>query len=258
MTETAAGAAITCVDDLVPGTVGPPLACNDIRLQDVPDMGYLRTDQVHGKGACTIPCHGRGEVCIRGANVFKGYYKMPEKTAEAIDSEGWLHSGDIGLWTPDGNLKIIDRKKNIFKLQQGEYVAPEKIENLNAQSKFIAQSFVYGDSLKRDLVCVVVVDTDSAVAWANESSKPADVAQLCQDDGFKRAVMDDIQAIAAKAKLLGFEVVKALHLEPVAWEPGGGVLTPTFKLQRDKAQDKYQFQIEAMYKKLDSHPSSKL
>ncbi|CAE7161577.1 ACSL6, partial [Symbiodinium necroappetens] len=147
---------------MTPGTVGAVTACNEIRLKDVPDMGYLRTDQVHKIGSKTIPCCGRGEICLKGLNIFQGYYKMPDKTAEAIDADGWFHSGDIGMWTPDGRLKIIDRKKNIFKLAQGEYVAPEKLENLNVQSKFIAQSFVYGDSLKTQLVSIVVPDPEVA------------------------------------------------------------------------------------------------
>jgi len=258
MTETAAGAAVTMPDDLTTGTVGPPLAVCEIRLQDVPDMGYLQTDTKHGEGAKAMACKGRGEICFRGTNIFKGYYKMPDKTAEAIDAEGWLHSGDIGLWTEDGRLKIIDRKKNIFKLQQGEYVAPEKIENINAQSAFVAQNFVYGDSLQRELISIITVDPDAAAAWGGKNGKGNDVAKLCEDEAFKKAVMDDLARIGAKEKLQGFEIVKAVHLEPSLWEPGSEVLTPTFKLQRSKAAKKYEKVIEELYKSLESGPRSKL
>eukprot|EP00449_Zooxanthella_nutricula_P019160 CAMPEP_0198540486 /NCGR_PEP_ID=MMETSP1462-20131121/53224_1 /TAXON_ID=1333877 /ORGANISM="Brandtodinium nutriculum, Strain RCC3387" /LENGTH=682 /DNA_ID=CAMNT_0044270595 /DNA_START=54 /DNA_END=2102 /DNA_ORIENTATION=- len=258
MTETAAGATVTLPGDLEPGTVGAPLPVCELRLQEVPDMGYLRTDTVHGEGAKAMACRGRGEICFRGTNIFKGYYKMAEKTAEAIDDEGWLHSGDIGLWTVDGRLKIIDRKKNIFKLQQGEYVAPEKIENLNAQSTLIAQNFVYGDSLQRDLVSIITVDPDAAAAWGGKNGKGGDVAKLCQDDAFKKAVLADIKKIAVKEKLQGFEVIKAIHLEPALWEPGSDILTPTFKLQRAKAAKKYEDVIAELYKAIEASPPSKL
>lgn len=258
MTETAGGASITGSDDMIPGTVGPPLPVCDIRLQDVPDMGYLRTDQVHGEGDAAMPCVGRGEICFRGTNIFNGYYKMPDKTAEAIDAEGWLHSGDIGLWTPDGRLKIIDRKKNIFKLQQGEYVAPEKIENINGQSKYIGQSFVYGDSLKRELVSIIVPDPDEAAKWAKENGKAADLPALCKDEAFIKVIVADIKKIGTNAKLQGFEIIKAIHLEPNPWMPGSDVLTPTFKLQRSKAAIVYQAIIEELYAKLDAAPPSKL
>lgn len=136
-------------------------------------MGYLSTDTVHGadleNGIEGIACLGRGEVCFRGFNIFKGYYKMPEKTQEALDNDGWLHSGDIGLWTPNGALRIIDRKKNIFKLSQGEYVAAEKIENIYVKSPFIAQCFVYGDSLQSYLVGIIVPDQEYLLRWAKNN-----------------------------------------------------------------------------------------
>ena len=165
-TENAAAAFITHVEDATIGHVGHPVACNETVLFDVPDMDYLSTDKFHGDGEDKMPCLGRGEICLRGPNVFKGYYKDPVKTAETIDKHGWLHTGDVGIFTADGKLKIVDRKKNIFKLSQGEYVAAEKIENIYLKSSFVAQNFVYGDSLQSCLVAIVVLDPDQTPIWA--------------------------------------------------------------------------------------------
>jgi len=115
-TEAAAATSVTHPDDMTTaGHVGSPNRSCEVVLVDVPEMGYLHSDTDH-KGQ---PCQGRGEIWVRGPLVFKGYYKEPEKTREAVDEDGWLHSGDIGLWTTQGQLQIIDRKKNIFKLSQG-------------------------------------------------------------------------------------------------------------------------------------------
>ena len=97
--------------------MGPPLPSARIRLVDVPEMDCFAKD-------------GRGEICVKGPGVFQGYLNDPEKTAEALDEDGWLHTGDIGTWQQNGSLKVVDRKKHIFKMAQGEYIAPEKIENI--------------------------------------------------------------------------------------------------------------------------------
>jgi long-chain acyl-CoA synthetase len=97
-----------------------------MRLKDIPEMNYYSTDE-----------NPRGEVCYKGPSVFEGYYKAADKNAEAFDQDGWLRSGDVAMVYPNGSLKIIDRAKNIFKLSQGEYIAPEKLENVYITCPFV-------------------------------------------------------------------------------------------------------------------------
>ena len=125
-TETNGPATLTHPLDRSPGTVGGVLPCMRIRLRDCPELGYLSTDNPP-----------RGEVQFYGDNIFKGYYKNPERTKEAFSEDGWVCSGDVGVVFPNGAIKIIDRAKNIFKLSQGEYIAPEKLENIYAQCSII-------------------------------------------------------------------------------------------------------------------------
>jgi len=251
-TETGAGSTVQFPSDLSLGNVGGPLACNEIRLVAVPEMGYLPSDRVHGAdsaaGLLGIPCEGRGEICFRGPNCFLGYYKMPEITAEALDDEGWVHSGDIGLWTPKGQLKVIDRKKNIFKLAQGEYVAPEKVENVYTKSLIVAQAFVHGDSFQSQVVGIIVPDAEAAPKFCADNGIPvAPIADLCGSPEFKKAVQGELEKLRRQAKLFTFEHVADIHLEPTHFSIENDLLTPTFKLKRDVARKHYQKEIDALY-----------
>ncbi|KAE9589019.1 putative long-chain-fatty-acid--CoA ligase [Lupinus albus] len=249
MTETSCVISRIDVGDNLSGHVGSPSPACEVKLVDVPEMKYTSDDQPNP----------RGEICVRGPIIFQGYYKDEAQTREAIDEEGWLHTGDIGTWLPGGRLKIIDRKKNIFKLAQGEYIAPEKIENVYAKCKFVAQCFVYGDSLNSSLVAIVSVDPDALKAWADsEGIMYNDLQQLCNDPRARAAVLAEMDAVGRNAQLRGFEFVKAvtLVLEPFTLE--NGLLTPTFKIKRPQAKEYFAKPISDMYNEVSgTGPSQK-
>ncbi|KAF5826297.1 hypothetical protein DUNSADRAFT_3709 [Dunaliella salina] len=183
LSESTSGIVISHPEDYTAGHVGAPMPSAEIKLIDIPEMNYYNTDQPYP----------RGEVCARGPTIFQGYYKDPQQTAEVLDKDGWLHTGDVGMWLPGGRLKIIDRKKNIFKLSQGEYIAPEKIENIYLRSPMVAQAFVYGDSLRPQLVAIVVPDPEVLLPWAQERGLGTNLRALCGNPHVKEAVFKSMQ-----------------------------------------------------------------
>nr|CCA16850.1 longchainfattyacidCoA ligase putative [Albugo laibachii Nc14] len=246
LTECSANATLTCIDQPQGPHVGIPTANTQIRLADVPEMNYTSKD-------CPRP---RGEILVRSQAVFPGYYKDPEKTAETVDADGWLHTGDIGCWNADGSLSIIDRKKNIFKLAQGEYVAPEKIEQIYQKSKYVAQVFIYGDSLQSSLVAIVVPDPESAENWAVSKGitfgKDANcVMKLVQNPEFLKTVLADLEELAKQARLNKFEWAKRIYLYPHLFSVENGLITPTFKLKRPQLKQFFQNEINAMYQDIN-------
>uniref|UniRef100_A0A452RM86 Arachidonate--CoA ligase n=1 Tax=Ursus americanus TaxID=9643 RepID=A0A452RM86_URSAM len=233
-TECTAGCTFTTPGDWTSGHVGAPLPCNHIKLIDVEELNYWT-------------CKGEGEICVRGPNVFKGYLKDPNRTKEALDSDGWLHTGDIGKWLPAGTLKIIDRKKHIFKLAQGEYVAPEKIENIYIRSEPVAQVYVHGDSLKAFLVGIVVPDPEVMPIWAQKRGIEGSYAEICANKELKKAILEDMVKLGKQSGLHSFEQVKAIHIHSDMFSVQNGLLTPTLKAKRPELREYFKKQIEELY-----------
>lgn len=237
LTETSAAICVTRPHDFTSGHVGAPLPCIEVRLCDVPEMNY------------TSKHDNSGEVCVRGNNVFKGYYKLPEQTAADIDQDGWFHTGDVGRWNSDGTLSIVDRKKNIFKLAQGEYVAAEHVEAQYIKSIYVQQCFIYGDSLKAELVAIVVPDWD--VLSKHFPGAPAEVAK---DPKVKDFVLQDMNKTAKEHKLKGFEMARAIHIEHEPFSPENELLTPTFKHKRPQLKNHYNNVILTLYEEIAARP----
>ncbi|XP_027021023.1 long-chain-fatty-acid--CoA ligase 1b [Tachysurus fulvidraco] len=236
-TECTAGCTVTLAGDWSAGHVGPPLPCNLMKLVDVAEMNYLAVN-------------GEGEVCVKGPNVFKGYLKDPEKTEEAMDQDGWLHTGDIGKWLPNGTLKIVDRKKHIFKLAQGEYIAPEKIENIYIRSEAVAQAFVHGDSLQACLVAIIVPDPDFLRGWANKRGFHGSYEELCSSKEVKNAILEEILKLGKEGGLKSFEQVKDITLHSEMFSIQNGLLTPTLKAKRNELRNHFRQQIDQLYSKI--------
>uniref|UniRef100_A0AAQ5X0L4 Arachidonate--CoA ligase n=1 Tax=Amphiprion ocellaris TaxID=80972 RepID=A0AAQ5X0L4_AMPOC len=214
-TECTAGCTLTMPGDWSAGHVGAPLPCNSVKLVDVPEMNYLAVN-------------GEGEVCVKGTNVFQGYLKDPEKTAETIDADGWVHTGDIGKWLPNGTLKIVDRKKHIFKLAQGEYIAPEKIENVYTRSDAVAQIFVHGDSLD--------------FLWTQYN-----LSEQAGNHEVKAAILEDMLRLGKEGGLKSFEQVKAIYIHTEQFSIENGLLTPTMKAKRNEMRQYFRSQIDELY-----------
>lgn len=241
LTESAAGSCITEATDPVSGHVGGPVESIKIRLKDLPDMNYLSTD---------LP-YPRGEVCLKGPAIFSGYYKRPDKTQEAFDSEGWFLTGDVGLVYPNGSIRIIDRSKNIFKLSQGEYIAPEKIEQILTLSPMIAQCFVYGNSLKNNVVAVVSPEEVWAEQWAKDNNlKASDFETLCQNEDLKAEIGRDMVRLATENKLSSLEKPKLFCLHHELFSLENNCITATFKLKRNVAFELRKDLIDEMYARI--------
>ncbi|XP_027361388.1 long chain acyl-CoA synthetase 2-like isoform X1 [Abrus precatorius] len=237
LTESCAGC-FTAIGDVysMTETVGVPMTTIEARLESVPEMEY--------DALSNVP---RGEICLRGNTLFSGYHKHEDVTKEVL-VDGWFHTGDIGEWQPNGAMKIIDRKKNIFKLSQGEYIAVENIENKYLQCPLITSIWVYGNSFESFLVAVVVPERKALEDWALEHNLTDDFKSLCDNLKARKYILDELNSTGQKHQLRGFELLKAVYLEPIPFDMERDLITPTFKLKRPQLLKYYKDHIDQMYK----------
>jgi long-chain acyl-CoA synthetase len=225
LTETYAVGLAQLKGDFSTGNCGTLAAAMEACLASVPDMDYLVTDSPNP----------RGELLLRGNTLFREYFRNPEETAKAIDADGWFHTGDIASVDSMGRFSIIDRKKNVLKLAQGEYISPERIENVYlANSNLLTQAYVHGDSMQPFVVAVFGIDPVTFAPFASSilkksisSSDLTAVKAAANDFRVRKAVVKELDKIGKKNKFAGYEKVRAVLLEFEPFSIDNELLTPT-------------------------------
>lgn len=194
----------------------------------------------------TVKIAEDGEILVKGPNVMMGYYNRPDATAEAIDEQGWFHTGDIGEFVEGDFLKITDRKKEIFKTSGGKYVAPQVLENKFKESRFIEQLIVIGENEKHP-AALICPDFDFLKDFCGKNNIPCATNEemICN-----QAVIDRIAEEVNKynANFGNWEQVKKFELLPATWSVDTDELTPTLKLRRKIIMKKYDAQVEKIYR----------
>jgi fatty acid CoA ligase FadD9 len=210
----------------------PPVV--DYKLVDVPDLGYFATDRPHP----------RGELLLKTANMFPGYYKRPEVTADVFDADGYYRTGDVVAEVGPDKLVYVDRRNNVLKLAQGEFVTVAKLEAEFGNSPLVQQIYVYGNSAHPYLLAVVVP--------TEEALQRFDEAQL------KPAIADSLQKVAKEARLQSYEVPRDFLIETTPFSLENGLLTGIRKLAWPKLKQHYGERLEQLYADLAAGQANEL
>ena len=248
MTETYAVSFVQLAGDYSVGNCGPPHPGLEACLQSVPDMDYLVTDTPNP----------RGELLVRGSPRFREYFKNPEETAKCIDSDGWFATGDIAEIDSMGRFAIIDRRKNVLKLAQGEYISPERIENVYmANSNILSQAYVHGDSTQAFLVSIFGVDPVTFAPFASSilhrTITPTDVGAIkaaCKEPKIRQAILKQLDDIGQKNKFNSYEKVRACWLEIDPFTIENELLTPTMKLKRAQTAKRFKDVLNRLHEEV--------
>ncbi|KAI7855814.1 hypothetical protein BDC45DRAFT_504797 [Circinella umbellata] len=237
MTESCGMCGVAAPEQFAYGIVGAPVPCCEIKLVDVPDANYFSTNQPKPQG----------EVWVRGPSITSGYWKRDDLTKEAITEDNWLQTGDIAEWNQNGTLTIIDRKKNLVKLSNGEYIALEKLESIYKSCVYVNNICVYADSLCAKPVALVVPAEPTVRKLATEKMSPStEWSDICNDEAIKKAVLAGLLRTAKEAGLKPAEMLFDIYLCDEEWTVEGGLMTAAQKLKRNDINKTFKEQLDKL------------
>ena len=238
-TENCGGSLLCCIKDTTNISTGGLHDGNELKLVDLPEFGYYSNDINKDTGSL----EPKGEICLRGDTIFAGYFKNKEETKKVLDDDGWFHTGDVGvIYTDKGNsINIIDRAKSLFKLSQGEYIAPEKVQNVLSNSKYINQIFLYGDSLYSYAIALIYPNKEECVKFVGNED-------IWDNKMLINEIIKDCDIIGKENDLKGFELPKKILLIKEPFTQDNNMLTPTLKLKSNVIKKNYENEIKSLYK----------
>ena len=244
MTELSGSAFATNLHDLTNFTAGGIIGGAKMLIKSVPDLGYSIDDVIDG-----VNCPA-GEICLKGPLIFKGYYKNDEENEKAFDKNGYFHTGDVGRLFPNlGNgLKIVDRVKEIFKLSQGEYIIPAKLESIYNKSGYIQQIMIYGNSSKNNIIAIICTDKKRCAGALNISVE--ELSKNEENDDLKKLIIDDLLKLAIEANFNGLEKVKYVIITFEGFTVENSCMTPTMKIVRKKVELRFKERIDKLYESI--------
>ncbi|KAK4241498.1 hypothetical protein C8A03DRAFT_41111 [Achaetomium macrosporum] len=231
LTETCGNGALGCPLQWTADAIGPIPPAVEVKLVSLPDLNYST--------AATSP---QGEILIRGAPVLKEYFENPEETAKAVTPDGWFRTGDIGEFDAVGHLRVIDRVKNLVKLQGGEYIALEKLEAIYRGVRYVQNIMVHGDSANPRPIAIVVANEKALAQKARELG--VEEKEMHADKRVRGAVLKALQDVARKEGLSAMETVAAVVVVDEEWTPANGLVTATQKINRKAIREKYAKEIK--------------
>ncbi|KAH6876759.1 long-chain acyl-CoA synthetases & [Thelonectria olida] len=235
LTETCATGSLGCPLEYTPTAIGPIPGSCEAKLVSIPDLGYDADAEVP-----------QGEIWLKGMPIMMGYFKDPEETGKALTSDGWFKTGDIGEFDANGHLRVIDRVKNLVKMQGGEYIALEKVEAVYRGSQVVANVMVEADYRYTRPIAVIMPNDKVLATKAKDLG--VDEHSMHSDRRVRNLVLKELQTTGRRAGLSEMEIVSGVIVTDEEWTPPSGLVTATQKLDRRGIRKRFKKEIEECFK----------